>query len=197
MPADSEVLGAGRGGHAVVFYPDDEELAKLVSGFLLPSVRGDGAAIVLATTGHQRSFEARLTTLGADLTAARESGSYLTLDACETLNAFMVSGWPDPGAFWRAVSPLVRSAAQAGRPVRIFGEMVALLWQAGLLNAAIELEAMWNELAGQYPFSLLCAYPTSSAWAGEHSDALSEVCRVHSDIIGGPWRRSQTQPEGL
>jgi hypothetical protein len=36
--------------------------------------------------------------------------------------------------------------------------MVSLLWDASLTDAAIEVEAMWNELGAQYPFSLLCAY---------------------------------------
>jgi hypothetical protein len=43
--------------------------------------------------------------------------------------------------------------------VRVFGEMVSLLWDAGLIDAAVELEVLWNELGVQYPFSLLCAYP--------------------------------------
>jgi hypothetical protein len=34
----------------------------------------------------------------------------------------------DPGGFWQAISPLLRQAANAGRPVRVFGEMVSLLW---------------------------------------------------------------------
>jgi hypothetical protein len=34
--------------------------------------------------------------------------------------------------------------------VHVFGEMVALLWRLGQINAAIEVEAMWNELAAQY-----------------------------------------------
>jgi hypothetical protein len=70
---------------------------------------------------------------------------------------------PDPAGFWQAVSPVLRQAAKAGRPVRVFGEMVALLWQAGLTDAAVEVEAMWNELGAQYPFSLLCAYPAQPA----------------------------------
>jgi hypothetical protein len=52
---------------------------------------------------------------------------------------------------------MLRQAAEAGRPVRVFGEMVSLLWDAGLIDAAIEVEAMWNELGARYPFSLLAA----------------------------------------
>ena len=92
----------------------------------------------------------------------------------------------DPGGFWQAISPLLRQAANAGRPVRVFGEMVSLLWDAGQTDAAIEVEAMWNELGGQYPFSLLCAYPAQPVSCAHHLDALTEVCRVHTQVIGGP-----------
>ena len=75
------------------------------------------------------------------------------------MRGFMVADWPDPAGFWQAISPLLRQAAKTGQPVRVFGEMVSLLWDAGLIDAAVELEVLWNELGVQYPFSLLCAYP--------------------------------------
>ena len=87
---------------------------------------------------------------------------------------------------WQAISPLLRQAAKAGQPVRVFGEMVSLLWDAGLIDAAIEVEAMWNELGGQYPFSLLCAYPAQPVSCAHHLDALTEVCRVHTQVTGAP-----------
>ena len=37
--------------------------------------------------------------------------------------------------------------------------MVALLWHQGNVAAAIELETLWNDLAEDRRFSLLCAYP--------------------------------------
>ena len=43
---------------------------------------------------------------------------------------------------------------------------------------------MWNELAAQYPFSLLCAYPVRSVSGDRHRDSLAEVCRVHASVIG-------------
>jgi hypothetical protein len=45
---------------------------------------------------------------------------------------------------------------------------------------------MWNELGGQYPFSLLCAYPAQPVSCAHHLDALAQVCGVHTQVIGGP-----------
>jgi hypothetical protein len=186
VAAGTQVLRAGCGDHAVLFYRDEQELTEQVSEYLLPAVQDGGVAVVVATQAHRRSFEGHLAATGVDVANARARGWYLAPDAGETMRGFMVADWPDPGGFWRAISPLLRQAAKAGRPVRVFGEMVSLLWEAGLIDAAIEVEAMWNELGGQYPFSLLCAYPAQPVSCAHHLDALTEVCRVHTQVIGGP-----------
>jgi hypothetical protein len=192
----TEVLDAGRAGHVVLFYRDEQELTERVSGFLLTAVQDGGVAIVAATPDHRRSFAGRLAAAGVDVAAARERGSYLALDAGETIRGFMVADWPDPASFWLVMSPLLRQAAKAGQPVRVFGEMVSLLWDAGLVNAAIEVEALWNELGHQYPFSLLCAYPAQPVSCSHHLDALTEVCRIHTEVIGGPSELDQARPHG-
>jgi hypothetical protein len=182
-----EVPKAARGGHVVLFYPDEEELAGSVAEFLLPAVTdGNGTAIVIATPDHRRSFEERLAGAGVDVAAARARGSYLDFDASKTIRSFMVGDRPDPAGFWQAVSPLLRQAAQAGQPVLVFGEMVSLLWDAGMVSAAIEVEVMWNELADQHPFSLLCAYPARPVACSHYLDALTEVCRTHTKVTGSP-----------
>jgi hypothetical protein len=191
----TEVLDTGRSDHVVVFYRDEQELVEQVSEYLRPAAQEDGVAIVVATPGHRRAFEERLA--GAGLAAARQRGSYLTLDAAEAIRGFMVGDWPDPASFWQAINPLLWQAVTAGKPVRVFGEMVSLLWDAGLISAAIEVEAMWNELGGQYPFSLLCAYPAQPVSCAHHLDALAEVCRAHTHVIGGPPGSEQAQPHGL
>ena len=186
MATGTEVLDTGRGEHDVLFYRDQEELAGWVSEYLLPAIVGDGVAIVLATPDHRKSFEERLARAGVDVAAARAHGSYLALDAGETIRGFMVADSPDPASFWQKITPMLRQAAEVGQPVRVFGEMVALLWDTGLVSAAIEVEAMWNELGAQHPFSLLCAYPAQSHSCAHHLDALTEICRAHGEVIGDP-----------
>ena len=185
MATGTGVLAVGRRDHVVLFYRDEQELTERVSEYLLPAIQDGGVAIVVATPDHRRSFEGYLAGAGVDVAAACARG-YLALDASETMRGFMVADRPDPAGFWQAISPLLRQAAQAGRPVRVFGEMVSLLWDAGLIDAAIEVEAMWNELGAQYPFSRLCAYPAQRAACAHQLDALTEVCRAHTQVTGVP-----------
>ena len=142
------------GHHVVQFYGHDEELAERVVRYLLEALGGGGVAVVIATPEHRREFEARLRKAlggGADLAAAGDSGTYLALDAGETVRELMVVGRLDPAAFDRVIGGLIRQAGTGGRPVRAYGEMVALLWDDGLVSAAIQLEEMWNELGRAIP----------------------------------------------
>jgi hypothetical protein len=179
------MTGPLSGGHAVLFHRDDGELAGRVSAYLLAAIRAGGAAIVIAAPEHRRAISARLAQAGVNVAAAEAAGAFVALDAIETMSRFMVAGWPDAAGFWQVISPVIHRATEARKRVRVFGEMVALLWDSGQVNAAIEVEAMWNELAVQYPFSLLCAYPADSVSADHYQDALVELCRVHASVVGG------------
>jgi hypothetical protein len=172
-------------GHVVQFYGHEEELADRVAGYLLAALRGDGVAVVIATAAHREAFEGRLTQVGVDLAAAARSGTYLALDAGDTVRALMPGGRLDHDAFERVVGGLIRRAGQPDRPVRVYGEIVALLWDAGLVNAAVQLEEMWDSLGQRYPFSLFCSYPASSVSGGGHLEAFAEVCRLHRSVVGG------------
>jgi MEDS: MEthanogen/methylotroph, DcmR Sensory domain len=168
--------------HVVQFYGHDEELAERVAGYLMEALRGQGVAIVIATPEHCRAFETRLTRAGADVARARDDGAYLALDASQTLAEFMAADRLDPAAFDRVVGGVIRQAATAGRPVRAYGEMVALLWDDGLVNAAVQLESMWDELGRRHPFSLLCGYRVDSVAGG--ADAFAAVCCLHREVLG-------------
>jgi anti-sigma regulatory factor (Ser/Thr protein kinase) len=108
------------------------------------------------------------------------------LDAAETMSRFMPGGQIDREAFHRVIGSTVSSAVATGRSVWAFGEMVSVLWDAGDVLGAIELEKLWNELGQELPFSLLCGYPTASVAGSEHAEALGEVCHLHSAVLNAP-----------
>lgn len=175
--------------HVVQFYEADEFLADSVGDFLSAGLDAGDACVVIATPAHHARFERRLLADGLDLAAAQARGAYRALDAAETLSAFMVAGAPDTARFAEVIGGVIAHAAQGrageSRHVCAFGEMVALLWAEGSQAAAIQLEALWNDLSAQgpYPFALCCAYPTH-AFAGEaNREQFAEICRSHSEVI--------------
>ena len=182
MEARTEPLDVG---HVVQFYGREEELADQVAGYLGEALRGEGVAVVIATAARRRAFEGRLTGAGVDLPAAVRNGTYLAVDATDTVRAIMPGGRLDPDAFDRVVGELIRRAGQQGRLVRAYGEMVALLWDDGLVNAAVQLEEMWDSLGLRQPFSLFCSYPAALVSGDGHLEAFAEVCRLHHSVVGG------------
>jgi anti-sigma regulatory factor (Ser/Thr protein kinase) len=179
--------------HVVQFYESDAELIEQAGGFLADGADAGAVAILIATAAHREAFEAHLRDNGVDVAAAHWQGALITLDAAATLARLTRDGRVDRDAFFEVIGDVVRAAAATGRPVRAFGEMVALLWEAGDVLAAIELETLWNELATEVPFSLYCAYRSESGVGHEHAGALEQVCRLHSAVVPAPpfettWR---------
>ena len=170
-------------GHVVQFYDSEAFLVDCVSSFLATALTAGETAIVVATPAHRRSFDAALEASGIDLSAARRDGHYITRDAAEMLDTFMVDGAPDACRFSDAIGSVVAHATAGGRRVRVFGEMVALLWDEGDVSATLRLEELWNELAERQAFSLLCAYPSQTFLDAPGEPHLREVCARHAGVI--------------
>jgi anti-sigma regulatory factor (Ser/Thr protein kinase) len=168
------------GHHVVQFYERDENLALAVASFLGAGLVADEAVLIVATPEHRAAFEGVMFAAGIDLRAMATAGRYRSLDAAEVLSQFMIDGQPDRGRFTATVGGLV-GALSGERPLRIYGEMVALLWDEGNVTAAIALEALWNDLASTHAFALFCAYPLQSVATSplDHD----QICQHHSEVI--------------
>jgi anti-sigma regulatory factor (Ser/Thr protein kinase) len=180
------VLTAGRvvpRDHAVAFYDDDADLISCLADFVGDGLRLDEGVLVVATPAHREALAQSLAQRGLDVEALQASGRYTALDAAELLQSFLVGGSPVPALFARHVGGMLARAAAGGRPVRVFGEMVALLWSRGDVVAALELEALWNDLARDRRFLLLCAYPAATLTERDELAPLAGVCHEHSALL--------------
>jgi anti-sigma regulatory factor (Ser/Thr protein kinase) len=173
-------------GHVVQFYDHDAELVAAVASYIGEAIENQERAVVIATPAHTRALLAAMTDDGIDVGAAQQSGTLLALDAATVLAQFVVEGRPDAELFERSVGTIVRGAAAGGLAVRAFGEMVALLWDAGDVAGAIELETLWNELGRQVPFTLFCAYHAASVGGEHHAASFAEICHLHSRVLTRP-----------
>jgi anti-sigma regulatory factor (Ser/Thr protein kinase) len=167
-----------RRGHVVKIYDDDRDLIDDVSEFIADGITAGDHVIVVATPARRHALEQLP---GVDVTAARATGQYVALDAGEMLRALVVDGEPDRNRFRAVMSELIEGAAP--RPVRIFGEMVSLLWDGGNVDAALRLEGLWNDLAGDHELTLLCAYARSSFGDPAALGAIRRVCDHHGAIV--------------
>jgi hypothetical protein len=164
--------------HVVTFYERDEELARTVAGFLVDGLLCGGAVIVIATEPHRRMFERELEAAGVE----PGGGKVIALDAATTLGGLVTDGCVDRDAFRRVIGGVVREAMSLGTPVRAYGEMVALLWEAGDVMAAIAVEELWNGLSAELPFALLCGYGRSAVSSPALAEAVQRVCHLHDSV---------------
>src|SRR5215213_5432542 len=172
--------------HVVRFYETDAFLLDAVATFCADAILADGAALVVATPQHRAGIAERLRARGL-LDAADTQDAYLALDAAETLSQFTIDNEVDAARFTEVIGGAISRAAQHGRQVRVFGEMVALLVADGHPAAALRLEELWNDLQlAAHPsdaFSLFCAYPIDHFGGEDHQELFAEVCAAHSEAI--------------
>lgn len=167
--------------HCVQIYEDDAAFLDALEGFVAGGIRQGDAIILIGTPAHLASLRMRLLRNGFDVDAAMARDQYIALDARETLETFMVNGWPDEALFEQAVAGLLSRARVQHRKVRAFGEMVALMWADDQCGAAIHLEHLWTRLCNREAFSLFCAYP-SAGFTHDPRESIAQVWASHSKI---------------
>jgi hypothetical protein len=180
--------------HIVEFYETTAFLIGTVADFVVPALRGGDSAIVVATGEHLDAFAAAIRAERVDLAAAMRDNRYQAFDAAELLSRFMVDGMPDRALFERTACDVIDRAAAAGGHVKVYGEMVALLWADGDVDATIALEDMWNDLAATRRFSLLCGYPMQDFDDAARA-AFKRICTQHTTVIAtDPTRTADPSP---
>lgn len=172
MPTSAATMSEGSAvsqEHLLGSYASDQELAAGVADFLAPALDDDGVALVIATPPQHASFVDALAELGTDA----DTGRYVWMDADAVLRDLMREGAPDPHRFRLLCGWLVERHVASGHAVRVYGHLATLLWERGEVAAAMFLEGLWNDLAEELPFRLLCCYPTG-LFGGSDEDARAE-----------------------
>jgi signal transduction histidine kinase len=170
-------------GHFVQFYEADEFLINSLSEYIGSGLNAGEACIVVATKAHREGLDEQLLARGLDVAATRATGQYVSLDAAEMLSRFMLDGAIDGERCFKLIGGLIAHTAQGGRRVRIFGEMVALLWGERNYDGALRLEELWNELHRTHAFTLCCGYPINGFGGEAFTTPLGDVCAAHSRVI--------------
>jgi hypothetical protein len=140
------------------------------------------SVVIVATPSHLLALNQELVNRAYDLDTAINRDQYTTIDAAALLEKFMVNNWPVEDLFVNVIVPVLGRAGKGNRKVRAFGEMVMLLWKRGLHGATIYLEHLWNELAKDHDFTLLCAYHSNAFNHGLQS-ALQHICKAHTKTM--------------
>lgn len=168
--------------HFVQIYENDEVFISTLADFIGRGLVAGEACIVIATPAHRRELAARLNANGIDIAFAQSQDRFISIDAQETLDRFIINGWADDRRFSAVITDVLKRASQNGRNVRAFGEVVALMWAKGHCGATVRLEQIWTDLCQRESLALFCAYP-KIGFTEDASDAIARVCAAHSKVL--------------
>ena len=167
--------------HLLHCFANDSQLASAVGLFVQETLAGGNAGLIVATHAHLFQIERFLTSKGMDTEKLQRAGRYIPLDAELALERICLGGRVNSRRFFEWIGHIISNASNSWGRVRVFGELVSLLWLQGRREEALELEGFWNDLAKVYSFVLFCGYPP-----GQHETecpCFAQVCEAHSMVI--------------
>jgi hypothetical protein len=183
-PLGSMLEGPEPAHHLVQFYGRDHQaLIRNVGRFLRAGLRRGDGLLAVGTLEHSCGFAFELRSQPRYQQAVGQ-GRLLFLDAQLTLGQCLADGVLSWNRFIATVgSALEELRSRVRGPIRIFGEMVGLLWVAGRVDAAVQLEEFWNRLLEGQQASLFCAYPIDLFRANGQTQGIDRLVCTHSHLV--------------
>jgi hypothetical protein len=171
-----------QGHHITQLYQDEAFLIEAATLFIRSGLQREEGVVVVATSAHREAFIRQLEAQGLQPQEAVRRGQFVLLDARLTLEGFMRDGMPEWTPFYEAAGGMIDSVRARYPKLRLYGEIVNLLWHEGQRDAALQLEDFWNDMVRMKEVAIFCSYMLDSL-SGEAYDGLEAVCRAHTHLI--------------
>jgi hypothetical protein len=171
-----------RGDHVARLYREERSLIDAVALYAAEGLGRSQGVVLAATDSHWHTIEARLRARELPVEGLRARGQLEYVPAGALLALIMRDGVPDPRLFESAVTSRIRRLKSEGYAhVRVFGELVDLVWRHNLA-AAERLEELWNRVIGAESISLLCCYGLDRA-DGADNGFSPRLRDLHTHVI--------------
>lgn len=168
----------------VQFYDEDEELLVTKAGHFLAEGWKDGAALlVVGSTERNTAIGDQLGLLGINVPSGVNSGRLVFFDADEMVSRLVANGQPEWLRFDALIGAAVRELRRPHNRLRVYGEMVGILWARAQYDAAARLEGYWNRLLHASGISLFCAYPIDVLSKDLNVQAVDTILCAHTHLL--------------
>ncbi|HKA57888.1 MAG TPA: MEDS domain-containing protein [Gemmatimonadales bacterium] len=175
---------APAGRHFAQFHRTSDSLTESIYAFLEGGIRRSNSVIVIGTPELRDRLTTRLAEEKFHPQTLVYSGRLDLIDAAELMAAFLPDGVPEWPRFRSVMVPILSRIQGFGRRTRVFVEMGSILWREGNTAGAVQLENLWNTLAGLHTFALYCGYTLDTQREESYTGPLEEVGHAHTDILG-------------
>ena len=171
--------------HIVQLYQDQDFMSYAVGRFAGAGLAKGEGVILVSTDPHWTAISPRLAAEGVDVRAAQARGQLMVVDANELLPRFMRGAMPDPPVFKGVFSDVVRHARASGgyEQVRVWGEMVDVLWERGDVAGSMNLEDLFDQLAKKVEIPIFCSFLMDNFNGDVHAHMLPRLGTNHSHLI--------------
>jgi len=153
----------GSARHEILFCSDDQALLDGITRFIAAALNAGNAVIAVLTKPHQEVLPQRLRAQGVGIVAAIQQNTYIPLDVGDVLSMLTIDDWSAVDRVSMAVGDVVKGAATGPRGERrrvvVCGEGAPTLLAQGKVEAAIQLEHLWDEVVKVHGVDTLCPYP--------------------------------------
>src|SRR5215475_7796128 len=171
--------------HIVQLYQDQDFLNRAVCRFASAGLANGEGVILVSTLPHWNGFHAQLEVENVDVRAAQKRGQLTVVDAAELLPRFMRDAMPDPAIFPGVFGNVVAEARARGgyQKVRVWGEMVNVLWERGDVDASMNLEDQFDQLIKKRDIAVFCSFLMDNFNDDVHARMLPRLGTNHSHLI--------------
>ncbi|HKH72801.1 MAG TPA: response regulator [Vicinamibacterales bacterium] len=177
------------GQHAVQFHMNDRFFLDEVSRFVGSTLRSGEPVVVVAGEATRDGLAQRLQAREVDLGRLASRGQFVTHDSAKAVSRVMHGGHPDRDFLTEMVDDLERTrVASVSEPdgrLTIVGDMNVSLCQDGGIEAAIEVERIWDDLTSALPFFTVCTYPVD-CFERVGTESFGRICAAHSAVAHTP-----------
>ena len=150
-------------GHIVYSYTNESELAEAVFIFARAGLRKGEAVLLTMTADHYKPVKVLLEDDGFDTQQLEATGQLVWRGAKILLQKIMIDA---------------KSSGGKRRSVRVFGEMVDLIWTSRPATTQ-RLEELWNQVIAEHSVPLLCAYSLGGSRPPKLTESLL-ACHSHA-----------------
>ena len=168
--------------HFLQVYESDDVLIDSLEAYVCAGiVKGDGVVIV-ATEAHLISLNERLERV-FNVKKLMADKQFIPLNADIILEMILVHDTIDEQKFMLLINDILSMVRQnKENRIRVYGELVAILWRQGNRNAVLTLEKLWDKLCKTGAISLFCAYP-KDGFSQDEINSIQEICHCHNCVI--------------
>jgi hypothetical protein len=172
--------------HSVQFYEDGIFFCTSIARFAQTGLKNGEGVLIVANPRHCRAIEDYMISEGENFEKARKSGQLRLLDAESVMKKFLVNNLPQEDLFLQTINELITKITRDYPKLRVYGEMVNVMWMQGNLEGMLILENLWNKFMHTQKFSLLCGYEAEPSKNNLNHKVLEHIYDAHAKIISRP-----------